>query len=272
VDGVTGPDMSQMAVDYATAGAEVLPLHTPGGPTGCSCRRRGCPHIGKHPRTLHGLADATSDLEEVKRWWTMWPDANVGIRPHPGHVVLDVDPRNGGAVQLVAMQDRYGRLPATRTAATGGGGWHLWFQFTGDTVKELAPGLDIKTHDGYIVAPPSRHASGWLYEWTNPGEIVEAPPYLARLIARPPVKVRTATGQLTDARIAGLLRVVTEATPNRDRNNRLYWACARGHEAGGDVAPLIEAAVANGLDRTEAEKTAKSAENAPPLRPRRGVA
>jgi hypothetical protein len=265
VDGV----MLQIALDYAEAGAEVLPLHTPGGPTGCSCRRRGCPHIGKHPRTLHGLADATSDLEEVKRWWKMWPDANVGIRPHPGHVVLDVDPRNGGAVQLVAMQDRYGRLPATRTAATGGGGWHLWFEFTGDAVKELAPGLDIKDHDGYVVAPPSRHASGRLYEWTNPGEIVEAPPYLAQLIARPAVRMREATGQLTPARAAGLLRVVSEA-PSGKRNDRLYWACVRAREAGGDVTPLIEAAVANGLDRTEAEKTAKSAENAPP--PRRGVA
>jgi hypothetical protein len=261
--------MAQMAVDYAEAGAEVIPLHTPGGPTGCSCRRRDCDNLGKHPRTMHGLTDATSDVDQVKTWWRMWPEANVGIRPHLGHVVLDVDPRSGGAVQLVAMQEHYGQLPATRTAATGGGGWHLWFGFDGDVVKELAPGLDLKDHDGYLVAPPSRHASGRLYEWTNPGTIVDAPPFLARLIARPPVRVRQATGELAPARAAGLLRVVIEA-PSGKRNDRLYWACARAHEAGGDVTPLIEAAVANGLDRNEAEKTARSAENAPT--PRRGVA
>src|SRR4051794_7497793 len=101
---MTATNMAEIALDYASAGAEVLPLHTPPGPTGCPCRRRGCDKPGKHPRTLHGLADATSDLEEVKRWWKMWPDANIGIRPHLGHVILDVDPRNGGAEQLV---DRY---------------------------------------------------------------------------------------------------------------------------------------------------------------------
>ena len=267
---MTSEVMAQMAIDYATAGAEVIPLHTPGGPAGCSCRRRGCDSLGKHPRTMNGLTSATSDVDQVRAWWRMWPDANIGIRPHVGHVVLDVDPRNGGAVQLVAMQEQYGQLPATRTAATGGGGWHLWFELTGDAVKELAPGLDIKDHDGYVVAPPSRHASGRLYEWANPGEIVEAPAYLARLITRAPIRLCTPTGALTPARAAGLLRVVVEA-PTGKRNDRLYWACARAHEAGGDVAPLIEAAVANGLDRDEAEKTAQSAENAPPSRPR-GVA
>jgi hypothetical protein len=259
---VVGVTLLEMAVDYAEAGAEVIPLHTPTGPTGCSCRRRGCPHVGKHPRTLRGLADATRDVDTVRNWWRMWPEANIGIRPHPGHVVLDVDPRNGGAVQLVAMQDRFGRLPATRTAATGGGGWHLWFGFDGDVMKELAPGLDLKDHGGYVVAPPSRHASGGLYEWTNPGEIVDAPAFLAGLIARPRVAVRQATGEPSPARVAGLVRVVAEARPGT-RNGRLYWACVRMHAAGGDVAPLIEAAVAVGLDRVEAERTARSAERAP---------
>jgi hypothetical protein len=194
----------------------------------------------------------------------MWPTANIGIRPHPGHVVLDVDPRNGGDVQLRAMQDRYGPLPTSRSAATGGGGWHWWCTCPGDVRGELAPGVDVKSHGGYVVAPPSLHSSGRRYEWIDAGPVVDAPDYLRGLLARPQAQRRRATGRVTDRQMAGLLRVVAEA-PYRQRNNRLYWACARAHEVGADVAPLIAAAVANGLPADEADKTARSAENAPPL-------
>jgi Bifunctional DNA primase/polymerase, N-terminal len=256
--------MLEIALDYAAGGALVLPLHTPTS-NGCSCRNRECGRsTGKHPRTMRGLHEATSDPAEVTRWWGLWPNANIGLRPQPGHIVLDVDIRHGGADQLVAIQDRHGKLPTTRTAVTGNG-WHLWFGFTGDAVKELAPGLDIKDDHGYVVGPPSLHASGKRYEWTNSGPIADAPPYLRSLLARPPTKTRPVTGQVTPAQMAGLIRVVAEA-PAGTRNNKLFWACCRAAEKGLDVAPLVEAAVNNGLSRAEADATAESAAAAPPLR------
>src|ERR1700753_3377587 len=77
------------ALHYATQGWAVVPLHTPTG-RGCSCRRAECGSPGKHPRTRHGVYDATRDLDAVERFWRRWPDANVGIAT--GRiVVLDID-------------------------------------------------------------------------------------------------------------------------------------------------------------------------------------
>jgi putative DNA primase/helicase len=160
------------ALEYAREGLAVLPLHSPRG-GGCSCRRP-CTNVGKHPRTKHGLNDATTDPDVIRRWWKTWPDANVAIRT--GAVsklaVLDVDPRHGGVDSLRAL----GPLPETALSETGGGGYHIAFSHPGGHVKttanSLGPGLDIRADGGYIVAPPSLHASGKRYAWKlHPSQI-----------------------------------------------------------------------------------------------------
>jgi hypothetical protein len=258
VVGVT--EMLAIALDYAAGAALVLPLHSPSARGRCSCMARGCQGPGKHPRTLHGKDDATTDPEKVASWWGMWPAANLGIRPALGLVVLDVDPRHGGDVQVAAMQRRYGRLPATRTARTGSGGEHLWFAHVGPVTGKLAPGVDIKSNSGYVVAPPSLHFSGSRYAWSDPGPIAAAPPYLARLLTPPPPSPLSSrrAGSPSAKVAAGLLRVVADAAEG-NRNNALFWAACRAHEHGLDVGPLVDAAVANGLSRRAADATARSA-------------
>jgi hypothetical protein len=83
------------ALGYAARGWAVFPLHTPrqGDPGGCSC---GAAHerakdAGKHPRTRHGLTQASSDPVQVRSWWTRWPDANIGLATGVVFDVLDVD-------------------------------------------------------------------------------------------------------------------------------------------------------------------------------------
>src|SRR3712207_7646159 len=39
-----------------------------------------CKHPGKHPRTLHGSKDATSDPDVIREWFTRWPDSNLALR------------------------------------------------------------------------------------------------------------------------------------------------------------------------------------------------
>lgn len=144
---------------YAEHGWRVLPLHSVHDGR-CSCGNRGCKTPGKHPRTAHGVHDASDDQDQIGAWWVDWPDANVGIATGSvsGLVVVDVDPRNGGMESLGKLA---GDLPDTYTVQTGGGGLHLYYGCR-DRLKQrlLAPGIDLKADGGYVVAPPSNHLAG----------------------------------------------------------------------------------------------------------------
>lgn len=109
---------------------------------------------------------------ELDRWFTRWPDANVGIVTGAvsGLVVLDVDPGHGGTASLAALETEHGTLPATVSARTGGGGRHYYFRHPGRTTGNrtgLAPGLDLRGDGGMVVAPPSMHGSGRRYQWVT---------------------------------------------------------------------------------------------------------
>ena len=87
-------------------------------------------------------------------------------------VVLDVDPKNGGDANLEELELRHGPLPVTWKVATGGGGSHFPFAYQTHvaTVKRTPQaagqvGVEVKSDKGYVVAPPSLHESGALYEW-----------------------------------------------------------------------------------------------------------
>ena len=38
-----------------------------------------CENIGKHPMTKNGVKDATTDLDQIRKWWQRWPNANIGV-------------------------------------------------------------------------------------------------------------------------------------------------------------------------------------------------
>ena len=73
------PARIEAALEYARQGWHVLPLHT-ATDSGCSCASQDCSSPGKHPLTPHGLKDATTDEGQIQRWWTQWPNANIGDR------------------------------------------------------------------------------------------------------------------------------------------------------------------------------------------------
>jgi hypothetical protein len=124
----------------------------------------------KVPATPNGLLAATTDAGIIRGWWERWPHANVGIRTgsESGIVVLDVDVPHGGAGALAALENHHGKL-LTATVLTGGGGKHLYFRHPGHAVRNsagrLAAGLDVRGDGGYVVAPPSVHENGRVYQW-----------------------------------------------------------------------------------------------------------
>lgn len=239
--------MVDHALAYARAGLPVIPLQP----------------VDKVPACAHGKDDATLDLDRITRWWADRPDCNIGIRPPRGIVVLDVDPRNGGNEDLAALNARYGALPATWTARTGQGGQHIWLRADGPYRGKQGTGIDIKSHSGYLVAPPSVHPNGQRYEWINSHPIAYAPPWLKAKIAPPqPLPSRP---RLTPVAIDGSALVNTVATaPEGKRNHLLYWAACRAIAEG--TYPhlreaLADAATATGLTATEVGHTLKSAES-----------
>jgi hypothetical protein len=176
--------MLESALDYARQGKPVFPLHNPTR-RGCSCGKANCNNVGKHPRTARGLKDATTDERQITEWWKKWPDANIGYPTGKvsGEFTLDVDPRHGGDESLREFERRYGPLPKTATVNTGGGGKHLKFKHPGNipiknaTNVDGLPGLDLRGDGGYIVVPPSLHASRKRYvlDENSPPEPVAAP-------------------------------------------------------------------------------------------------
>ena len=232
--------MLDYAVAYAERGYEVLPLN------------------GKTPRISKGHVGATSDTDRVRDWWERWPDANIGCRPPNDHLILDVDPRNGGT--LAALGD----YPPTRTARTGSNGWHVWFAARGKFRGTLlgAEGIDIKTPSGFVVMPPSIHpVTGQRYRWENRELTAPLPEHLIARVIKAPRRVYRGTGnKMTDAQLAGIIRKMEDAVI--DRNNTLLWCACRLFERNADADAFVQlemAALSTGLDDDEIDRTIESA-------------
>lgn len=190
----------ESALTMAAAGWSVMPLHTPIEGE-CDCRRPGCSSPGKHPRTRNGLSDATTDPDQIRKWWGMWPTANIGAVVPNGLIVVDVDVAD---LATVFLSDE---LPGTPTSLTGRGR-HLIYR----TATPIRPKVGVREHvdlrgpGSYIVVPPSLHISGVRYEWAIPIEdgIADAPSWIADAARSP----RTAGGRSDDS----------DAIPDGQRN------------------------------------------------------
>jgi hypothetical protein len=175
------------ALAYARHGIPVLPVHSPASDGGCSCGTVHCDRPGKHPRLRRGLTDASTDPRRIEMWWTRWPDANIGLRTG---IVMDVADIDSAAGWHSLRHVLGGTMPDGPQVRTGRGGWHLWFRTTGYGNRvRLLPGVDWRGAGGYVVAPPSRHASGAAYTWIRrPGaDLPGGPATLRELIAGPAI-------------------------------------------------------------------------------------
>jgi hypothetical protein len=166
------------ALEFQAAGLKIFPLHSPTDGA-CSCGRPKCSSVGKHPRTPNGLHAASADAEQVRDWWTAWPDANIGLVTGDGLVILDLDSED-------AIQEAESRgLPRTLEVRTAKGR-HLYFEGEARTRARILPGMDIRGAGGYVVAPPSIHASGHVYEWLNADmEVAPLPEWIDEALSAP---------------------------------------------------------------------------------------
>lgn len=267
-----------VAAGLAGRGWPVIPCHHPVD-DGCSCGHDDCSSPGKHPRTRHGLQQATTDSGTIRRWWRRWPEANVAVRTGArpdgaGVVVIDVDPAHGGDLALAALEAENGPLPTTLEASTGGGGRHLWFTHPGLTVpnsaSRLGAGIDVRGDGGYVLVSPSRHRSGGRYRW-QPEPLAPMPGWLLSLCMPPRLEPRQQLAAPADvdawARAAlddevAAVRGSAEGSRNHTLNRAAFalgQLIAAGHLAEHDVtAQLAAAATAIGLGPRETRATVAS--------------
>ena len=166
---MTAPSLLECALQFAERKWHVFPLHSVQD-SRCTCGRDCGKNAGKHPRVKGGFKVATTDARQIEAWWQKWPDSNIGIATGAvsGIVVIDIDGANGLAT-LQALVAQHGALPQTPIVKTARG-WHLYFAMPATCAPipcSTGKGLDVRGDGGYVVAPPSRHASGHVYHWCD---------------------------------------------------------------------------------------------------------
>jgi hypothetical protein len=244
--------MLEAALGYAALGFSVFP----------------CLPRSKEPATRRGFYDASTNPATIIRWFGCARRYNVAIRTGLASAVwiLDIDGPEGEA-GLRAAQAAHGRLPATRQSQSARG-LHLWWR-TDSPVQcsagRVAPHVDVRGDNGYVLAPPSIHPGGQTYRWTSTAPLAVAPQWLLQLTCkRPPPSTPPpppsgprhsgSPGAYGKAALAREIETLANTAPG-SRNDALNRAsfCLHQLVAGGvlDAAEvqqrLLSAAEANGL-------------------------
>lgn len=146
------------ALDYARRGLAVLPLA----------------ENSKVPCIAEGFKKATTDPEQIRAWWEYRPNCNIGIATggmSGGLVVIDCDYDEArgedGMMTVRSHEASEGEFPEGACVSTPRGGEHIYLfaDEPFDCSTNADDGVDIRADGGYVVAPPSVHPNGGVYEW-----------------------------------------------------------------------------------------------------------
>ncbi len=119
------------------------------------------PASGKAPLIQDRWTLATTDSEQIIKWWTQFPDANPGVVCGPSNLtVVDVDTGLADEPSLVRWMDELG-LPKTYAVQTGGDGFRvqLYYSGTRSTVHHDLKGCggEIRSIGAHVMGARSIH-------------------------------------------------------------------------------------------------------------------
>lgn len=188
---IPSSSITKAALAWVRQGAKIIALHGIDEAGSCTCGKSHCRSPGKHPiadQFPKGQHSATTDAAKIRRAFTKYPKANLGVILPPSIVALDVDGSEG--LSTFKGLD----MPSTLSVQTGRG-THHYFRAPQQLPKRKAnlDHIDIKDDkSGYIVVPPSRHHSGKRYRWQKSNIPIAALPVslLERLRRPSTVKVQ----------------------------------------------------------------------------------
>ena len=253
---MNGNALLESALRYADLGYPVFP----------------CVPGTKTPLTEHGHLDATTDADQIERWWQQRPNANIGIST-AGLIVIDIDE---DSTWLTGEPERSVDLAIGPLSLTANNGRQFVFRQPAgkawrNTTGRLAPHVDTRADGGYIVVPPSVLAGGKAYRWAE-GLALDDPP---ENLPEPPVWLVTqldglATGGPTSAHAAAGSPEANQI-PSGQRNAtlaRLAGTMRRVGMSASEIFAALERANAERcvppLNQREVERIATSVARYPP--------
>lgn len=130
------------------------------------------PLIKEWPKT------ASSDPAQIDRWWSKFPNANIGVLCGPASnlAVIDIDVKGGakGAESAAALEDEHGPYASGLMVRTPSGGSHHWYAYSeapfNSNAGRAAEAIDLRSGNadgsgsGYVLVPPSI-IDGKRYVW-----------------------------------------------------------------------------------------------------------
>lgn len=207
--------------DYHQAGFRVFELHTIEQGGKCACGDPDCDAVGKHP--------AMNAWQTVPHWSDEQIETMVQYQAETGfgvclddHLVIDVDPRNGGNESFAKLQEDLMidlQKESRFVVATGGGGLHVYFLRPAgaySTHLHEYPGIDFKT-SGFVVGAGSLHITGATYESIKgfPQDVDMAPDALLDLLRKKERTRAIISGKAFDVSTEEVQQIVM-AIPNAD--------------------------------------------------------
>lgn len=149
--------LKEAALQWAKAGFSVIPVNA----------------SEKKPLVRwRGYIDQRPGTALISLWWNRWPDANIGVVTGSisDLVVVDADLKKASVSD---MDDFLREHPTDLVVETGSGGRHFYYRHPNTAVVNRVAKddskFDVRGDGGYVVVPPSSHASGREYTFLTGG-------------------------------------------------------------------------------------------------------
>lgn len=213
------------ALQYLKLGWSVVPCCWPiSGKCGCGRNHEGN-DIGKAPLvSWREFQKTRPSTDQVTSWWTQWPLANIAVLTGAISGLGVVDLEHEG----IPEAERLGIWSPLK--AYTGKGWHYYFRHPGERLGNKVAfkkvrGLDVRGDGGYVMAAPSRHATGRRYTWASAPTVGgQLPAFPSALFAD---SVATETGKTVKAPLD--IAEALGGLANGNRNNTLAQVVGKLH-------------------------------------------